>query len=92
MKAYPDPDPDPRAVAPVDPHALDAAVEQTRFDQDTARRAEKRRFAREAVSAQIRRQFSKKMPRWLRAKLLEQSENTTEKVLCVFCAKTIDNS
>ena len=36
-KAYPDPD--PPAVAPIDPHAADAAVEQTRFDQDTARRA-----------------------------------------------------
>ena len=30
-KAYPDPD--SPAVAPIDPHATDAAVEQTRFDQ-----------------------------------------------------------
>ena len=37
-KAYPDPD--LPVVAPIDPHAADAAVEQTRFDQDTARRAE----------------------------------------------------
>ena len=38
-KAYPDPD--PPAVAPIDPHAADAALEQTRFDQDTARVARK---------------------------------------------------
>ena len=36
-KAYPDPD--PPAFAPIDPQAADAAVEQTRFDHDTARRA-----------------------------------------------------
>ena len=34
------PDPSPPAVAPIDGAAADAAVEQTRFDQDTARRAE----------------------------------------------------
>ena len=32
-KAYPDPD--PPVVAPIGPHAADAAVEQTRFDQVT---------------------------------------------------------
>ena len=74
-KAYPDPD--PPAVAPIDPHAEDAAVEQTRFDQDTARRAEIRRSAQEARSVQIRRQFIKIMPDWLRSKLPEQPENTT---------------
>ena len=56
-KAYPDPD--SPAVAPIDPHAADAAVEQTRFDQDTARRAEIIRSAQEARSVQIRRQFIK---------------------------------
>ena len=33
-------DPHPPAIAPNDPHATDAAVEQTPFDQDTVRRAE----------------------------------------------------
>ena len=70
-KAYPDPD--PPAVAPIDPHAADAAVEQTRFDQDTARCAEIIRSA-QARSVQIRRQFIKNMPGWLRAELLEQPE------------------
>ena len=87
-KAYPDPD--PPAVAPIDPHAADAAVEQTRFDQDTTRRAEIIRSAQEARSVQIRRQFIKNMPGWLRAKLLEQPENTTEDMY--FCAKTVVNS
>ena len=71
------PDPDPPAVAPIDPHAADKALEQTRFDQDTARRAEIIRSAEEARSVQIRRQFNKNMPGWLRAKLLEQPESTT---------------
>ena len=74
-KAYPDPD--PPAVAPIDPHAADAALEQTRFDQDTERRAEIIRSAQEARSVQIRCQFIKSMPGWLCAKLLDQSENTT---------------
>ena len=33
-EAYPDTD--PQAVAPIDPHAADAVVERTRFDQETA--------------------------------------------------------
>ena len=53
LKAYPDPN--PPAVAPIDDAAPDAAVEQTRFDQDTARRAEIIRSAQEARSNQIRR-------------------------------------
>ena len=88
-KGYPDLD--LPAVAPIDPHAADAAVEQTRLDQDTARRAEIIRSAQEARSVQIRRQFIKNMPGWLRAKLLEQPENTTVEDMC-FCAKTIVNS
>ena len=87
MKASPDPD--PPAVAPVDPHAADDAVEQTRFDQDTARRAEIIRSAQEARSVQIRRQFIKHMPGWLRAKLLEQPENTTVEDLCIFAQKQL---
>ena len=84
-KTYPDPD--PPAFAPIDPHAADAAVEQTRFDQDTARRAEIKRCAQEARSVQIRRQFIKNMPAWLLAKLLEQPENTTGEDLCIFARK-----
>ena len=86
-KAYPDPD--PPAVAPSDPYAADAAVEQTRFDQDTARRAEIIPFAQEARSVQIRRQFIKNMPGWLRAKLLEQPQNTTVEDLCFFARKQL---
>ena len=86
-KAYPDPD--PPAVAPIDPRAADAAVEQTRFDQDTARRAEIIRSAQEARSVQIRRQFIKNMPGWLRAKLLEQPESTTVEDLCIFARKQL---
>ena len=55
-------DPDPPALAPINRHLADAVVEQTRFDQNTARRAEKIRFAQEARSVQIRRQFIKRMP------------------------------
>ena len=86
-KAYRDPH--PPAVAPIDPHAADAAVEQTRFDQDTARRAEIIRSAQEARSVQIRRQFIKIMPGWLLAKLLEQPENTTVEDLCIFARKQL---
>ena len=86
-KAYPDPD--PPAVAPIDPHAADRAVEQTRFDQDTARRAEIIRSAQEARSVQIRRQFIKNMPGWLRAKLLELPENTSVEDLCTFARKQL---
>ena len=56
-KAYPDPD--PQTVAPFDPHA---GVEQTRYDQGTARRAKIIRSAQEARSVQFRRQFIKNIP------------------------------
>ena len=85
LKAYPDPN--PPAVAPIDSAAPDAAVEQTLFDQDTARRAEIKRSAQKARSNQIRRPFLKKMPGWLRAKLLEQPEDTTVDDLCIFARK-----
>ena len=86
-KAYPDPDPPP--IAPIDPHAADAAVEQTWFDQNTAHSAEITRSAQEAGSVQIRRQFTKNMPRWLLAKLLEQNGNTTVENLCIFARKQL---
>ena len=87
MKAYPDPD--PPAVAPIDAHAANAVVERTRFDQETAPRAEIIRSAQEARSIQIRRQFIKNMPGGLRAKLLEQTENTSVEDLCVFARKQL---
>ena len=80
--------PDPPAVAPIDPHAADAAVEQTQFDQDTARCADIR-SAQESRSIQIRRQFIKTMPGWLRAKLPEQPENTAVEDLCIFGRKQL---
>ena len=86
-KAYPDRH--PPAVAPIDPHAADAAVEQTRFGQDTARRAEIIRSAQESRAVQIRRQFIKNMLGWLRAKLLVQPENTTVEEFCIFARKQL---
>ena len=62
----------PLPVAPIEAHALDAAIERTRFDEDTARRAEVMSSAQEAHSVQVGLQFMKNMPRWLRAKLLKQ--------------------
>ena len=87
LKAYPDPNLVP--VAPIDGAAADAAAEQTRFDQETARNAEQLRSAQEARSNQIRRQFIKNMPGWLRAKLLEQPETTPVEDLCTFARKQL---
>ena len=81
-------DPDPPAVAPLDPHAADAVVEQTRFDQETASRRNNTFYSR-ARSVQIRRQFSKIC---LRAKLLEQPEITTVGDLFIFARKKNFNS
>ena len=82
-------DSDAPAVAPNDPHAADAAVEQTRFDQDTARQAEIKRSAQDAGSVQIRRHFIKNVFGWLHARLLEQTENTTVEDLCIFARKQL---
>ena len=87
LKAYPDPILIP--VAPIDAAAPDAAVEQTRFDTETARNAEQLRSAQESRSNQIRRQFIKNMPGWLRAKLLEQPETTPVEDLCTFARKQL---
>ena len=87
IKAYPDPD--PPAVAPINGAAPDEAVEQTRFDSDTARRAEIIRSAQEARATQIKRQFIKNMPGWLREKLLEQPETTSVENLCLFAREQL---
>ena len=84
--------PIPLAVAHVDAHALDAVVERTRFDQETARRAEITRSAQEPHSIQIRQQFIEKIPRWLRVKLLEQPEKTTVEDLSIFARKQLSIS
>ena len=52
-EAYPDAD--PSDVAPIYAFEVGTAVERTRFDQDTARRAEINRSAQEAHSVEIRR-------------------------------------
>ena len=85
MKSYPDPN--PPAVVPIDGHTPDAAVEQTPFDQETARWAGIVPSAQEARSLQLRRYFIKNMPGWLAAKLLEHPENTTGEDLCIFARK-----
>ena len=87
LKAYPDPNLVP--VAPIDAHAADAAAEAARFAEETARNAEQLRSAQEARSHQIRRQFIKNMPGWLRAKLLEQPETTPVEDLCTFARKQL---
>ena len=76
-------------LPPIDPHAADAAVEQTWSDPDTAPRAEIIRSAQEACSVQIRHQFIKNMPGWLRAKLFEQPKSTTVEDLCIFARKQL---
>ena len=87
MRVYPVPS--PPAVAPIDAHAADAAAEQNRFAENTACSSEIIRSAQEARSVQIRGQFIKNMPGWLRAKLLEQLENTTIEDLCIFARKVL---
>ena len=84
-KSYPDLN--PLADAPIDPHAADAAFEQARFDQDTARRAETKRSAEEAQLVQLRSQFIKIIRGWLRKKFIEQPKNTTVGNKCVFARK-----
>ena len=87
LKAYPDPNLIP--VAPIDGTAADAAAEQTRFDQETARNSEQLRSAQEARSTQIRRQLIKNMQGWLRSKLLEQPETTFVEDLCILARKQL---
>ena len=82
-------DSDPAAVAPIDPHAADAAVEETRFDQDTARCAEITRSAPEARSVQIRPQVTKNKRGRLRSRLLEQPETTTVEDFCFLARKQL---
>ena len=87
MNGYPYPNPPP--VAPIDAHAADAAIEQTRFDQDAGRCAEIVRFGQEALSVQIRHQFIKAITCWLTAYLLEQPEIFTVKDPCIFGRKQL---
>ena len=75
LKTYPNPHPPP--VIQVDAHSADSAIDQTRFDQDTARCAEIIHSAEEARSVEVRHQFMKNMPSWRRAELLKQLGNNT---------------
>ena len=84
MKACPDPD--PPDVAQIDAHAGDETVEPTWLDQETARRAEIR-SAQETRTIQIRQQFIRNMPGWLRAELLEHPQNIPVEDLCIFARK-----
>ena len=89
MKIYPDriyP-----AVAPNIAHALDAAAERIRFDQDTACRAEVLRSAQESRSLQVSCHFVKLMPGWLRARLLEQPENAPVEDSNIFARKQLNS-
>ena len=80
IRAYPTPV--LPAVAPLKPGAADPAVEQTRFDSETAQRAERLQASEDFKNAQVKRIFQKAMPGWLRSKLMEQPPNTTVQELC----------
>ena len=75
LRAYPDQN--ILAFAAIDAYAADAAAGQTRFEQDTARRAEMIPSAQKTRSVRNRHHFVKLMPEWLRENLLEQPEKTT---------------
>ena len=64
-------------------------AEQTRFHQETALRAEIMRSAQEARAVQIRPQFIKNLRNSVRAKLLEQPENTTVGDVCLYARKQL---
>ena len=90
IKVYPNPN--PPAVARIDAHTADAAVGQTRFDRDTARRSGIIRSAQDARSVQIRRGFIRNMHGWLRAKLLEHPEKKSKTYVFFFRTKAAIHS
>ena len=69
------------SVATVDPHAPDAAHEQSRFGQDKMLHPEKIRSAQKTRSVQILRQFIRNKPDSLRAKLPEKLQTSIVEVL-----------
>ena len=75
------PTPNLPAVNPIDDAALDAAVEQPRFDRQNASRQERLTAAEEFKSEQ-KIIFQKAMPGWLRSKLIGQPANTPIQNLC----------
>ena len=89
IQAYPDPVAAP--VHPADP-ALPAADEAARIAAANAANAQNLLFAQTERENYIKRYFTKSMPGWLRAKLLEQPENTVDD-LCLVARKqlTIQN-
>ena len=75
-------------VAPTKASARDAGAGWPQFDLDTVRLPGTLRSTHEKPSDQIKRQFIRKMPIWLRAKFLEQAEYTTVENL-FFGTKTV---
>ena len=80
IRAYPTPV--LPAVDPIDAAAADPVVERTRFDTETAQRAERLQAADDFKNAQVKRIFQKAMPGWLRSKLMEQPPHATVQELC----------
>ena len=83
QRAYPAPNlPEvaPLRLAGLDPGP--AAAEQTRFDSETAARAERLQAAEDYKNEQVKRIFVKAMPGWLRSKIMEQPANATVQELC----------
>ena len=74
LKAFPYPN--LATIAAIDTHAADAAIERTRFDQQTACNAEQLRFAHEARSTIKDDNSLKNTPEWLRANTHEQHRKT----------------
>ena len=79
LKAYPDPIPE----------AYPPGADQVAQDAVDARNDENLRFAQQERQNQTKRFFKKCMPSWLRAKLLEQPDNTTVEDLCLLARKQL---
>ena len=86
-KAYPTPV--IPAVAPIDAHAADAAVEAARFATETATNVTTLAEAETFKNNQIRRVFIKAMPGWLRSKLMDRPAIDTIHDLCTFASRQI---
>ena len=79
LKAYPDPIPE----------AYPPGADQAAQDAVDASNDENLRFAHQERQNQTKRFFKKCMPSWLRAKLLEQPDNTTVEDLCLLARKQL---
>ena len=79
VRAYPDPIPE----------AYPNGANQAAIDAVDARNAQALLFAQQEREHQIKRFFKKCMPSWLRAKLLEQPDNTAIEDLCLLARKQL---